>query len=111
MALAEPPLPVQVSVKLDAPVEVGDSDAVPLVACVPLTPPVDAGYFVLPSEWSVDDGRGFDCRLAMERDRAAHFDSGDQEWRIFVTPDATTYGLTQVGKRYGCRSSEPYECR
>jgi hypothetical protein len=42
---------------------------------------------------------------------AAHFDRGDQMWRIFITPDQTTYGLTRVDKQDGCRSSEVYECR
>jgi hypothetical protein len=42
---------------------------------------------------------------------AAHFDNGDQVWRIFITPDEKTYGLTRAGKHYGCQSSEVYECR
>jgi hypothetical protein len=42
---------------------------------------------------------------------AAHFDHGDEAWRIFITPDEMTYGLTRAGKQYGCRSSEVYECR
>jgi hypothetical protein len=42
---------------------------------------------------------------------AAHFDNGDQVWRIFITPDEMTYGLTRVSKQYGCQSSEVYECR
>ncbi len=43
--------------------------------------------------------------------RAAHFDNGDQVWRIFITPDEMTYGLTRASKQYGCQSSEVYECR
>jgi hypothetical protein len=42
---------------------------------------------------------------------AAHFDNGDQVWRIFITPDEMTYGLTRASKQYGCQSSEVYECR
>ena len=38
VALPEPPLPVQVSVKLTVPVVVGDSGCVPLVDCAPLHP-------------------------------------------------------------------------
>jgi hypothetical protein len=32
-------------------------------------------------------------------------------WRIFITPDEMTYGLTRASKHYGCQSSEVYECR
>jgi hypothetical protein len=42
---------------------------------------------------------------------AAHFDNGDQLWRIFITPNGMTYGLTRASKQYGCQSSEVYECR
>jgi hypothetical protein len=42
---------------------------------------------------------------------AAHFDNGDQVWRIFTTPDEMTFGLTRTGKQYKCRSNEVYECR
>ena len=42
---------------------------------------------------------------------AAHFDSGDQVWRIFITPDEMTYGLTRASKQNGCQSIEVYECR
>jgi hypothetical protein len=38
-------------------------------------------------------------------------DHGDEVWRIFVTPDGMTYGLTRISKGYGCQTSEPYECR
>ena len=42
---------------------------------------------------------------------AAHFDNGEQIWRIFITADEMTYGLTRVSKHDGCQSSEVYECR
>jgi hypothetical protein len=42
---------------------------------------------------------------------AAHFDNGDQVWRIFITPNEMTYGLTRASKHDGCQSSEVYECR
>jgi hypothetical protein len=47
VALPDPPLPVQVSVKLTAPVVVGDSDFVPLVDCAPLHPPLAVHAVVL----------------------------------------------------------------
>ena len=40
VALPDPPLPVHVSVKLNAPAVVGDSDVVPLVDWAPLQPPL-----------------------------------------------------------------------
>ena len=40
VALPDPPPPVHVSVKLNAPAVVGDSDCVPLVDCEPLHPPL-----------------------------------------------------------------------
>jgi len=41
----------------------------------------------------------------------AQFPDHTQEWRIYVTPDGKTAGVTHFDAQGRCWSTEPYECR